>query len=205
MLKYLADIFIFVLLPLLLFRKSQDFIEKIHSGLNDNNVVISPRLTDNMLLITRPINFYLKRHPRIVQIFTILSSFCLDFVITWLLIDSVNKSTFDEVILLWLSIIIRQLSQLVVQLEKVPTLLWQDPGVPSILVKYEVSTDFYFSGHTVCSVVGLLFLQKQGYALLGWAFFLLEISFITVTHSHYFPDILTGITVPLSIAYLLGY
>ena len=35
-------------------------------------------------------------------------------------------------------------------------MMWNNPGVPSLLVTYETTNDFFFSGHTAIAVLGCI-------------------------------------------------
>jgi len=212
MLNFLIRSFVYILFPIFIFRKSQIMIGDYHKkhtikfNNNDNsNNIGTTELIDRTLILTSGVNNFFKYHTKLLTLFTITSSLFLDLTIIFIMIDAVNNGQSREISILWSSIILRQLSQLIVQIKPVNSLLWKYPGIPSIFVNYNVTTDFYFSGHTVCAVVGYLFLHRLKYFLIGWLFLIFEISFISITHSHYYPDIFTGITTPLAIAYILGY
>jgi hypothetical protein len=162
-------------------------------------------MTDRSLILTQGINNFLREHPSILRFVTFVTSIFLDFVVLSMMIDSIFDDTSKEFLILWFSIVIRQISLTIVRIKPVPTLLWKNPGFPSIFVKYDIQSDFYFSGHTVCSVIGWLFLQRHDFIITSWLFLISEILFVATTHSHYYADILTGITTPLAIAYMIGY
>jgi hypothetical protein len=172
---------------------------------NISEIHLQTKLIDRTLIITYRINRLLMQYPKILTLLTIVTSYLLDFIILVIMIEACITTESKEIIILWISIIIRQISQLVIQIDPVPTLLWKDPGLPSLFVNYQVKSDFYFSGHTTCSVIAWLFLQRYQYYISSWLLLILEISFISITHSHYYTDILTGIMTPLAIAFIIGY
>ena len=76
-------------------------------------------------------------------------------------------------------------------------MIWFDPGVPSFSVTYGVSNDFFFSGHTYISVlIGSEIAKSQSIYVKSYGIFfmLFEISFVLVTHGHYFMDVYAAIT-----------
>jgi hypothetical protein len=49
---------------------------------------------------------------------------------------------------------LRQMMQALCALPAPPDLLWHYPGFPSLFVTYNVSNDYFFSGHTGIAVLG---------------------------------------------------
>src|SRR6202022_4152758 len=56
----------------------------------------------------------------------------------------------------------RQICQLICALPPPTGMIWRNPGVPSLLVTYDVATDFFFSGHTGLAVLGAVELSRLG-------------------------------------------
>jgi hypothetical protein len=74
-------------------------------------------------------------------------------------------------------------------------MIWHDPGVPSLLVTYDVTTDFFFSGHTGLAVLGAVELARLGgrrWLYVGIAIVLLEATTVLVLRAHYTMDVFTG-------------
>src|SRR5262249_47990548 len=75
-------------------------------------------------------------------------------------------------------------------------IIWRDPGVPTLLVTYDVATDFFFSGHTGLAVLGAVELRRFGgnhrWLYLGVAIILFEVTAVLVLRAHYTMDVLTG-------------
>ena len=62
---------------------------------------------------------------------------------------------------------LRQMCQAVSALPLPEGMIWRSPGVPSLLVTYDVANDLFFSGHTAMAVYGAIELARWGGARLG--------------------------------------
>ena len=74
-------------------------------------------------------------------------------------------------------------------------MIWRDPSVPSVLVTYDVATDFFFSGHTGLAVLGAVELSRVGgrkWLALGVAIAIFEATTVLVLRAHYTMDVFTG-------------
>lgn len=195
-----------LILPMTLFWLSQKFVDYCHQkwGLDtiDENNNADPSTTivmvDQSIIMTKSINQYLNRHRSLLNMITTVTSLILDTIILCIMWEAV-VGEFKYLLVLITSISIRQVSQLMVQIKSCPSLLWIDPGFPSLFVNYNIRTDYYFSGHTVCATVGYLFLSDCGFGYLGMIILAIEVIFISVTHAHYYPDILTGFLTPFAL------
>ena len=79
-------------------------------------------------------------------------------------------------------------------------MIWRDPGFPSLLVTYNVTSDFFFSGHTGITVLGAVELSRLGgrrWLYLGILIALFEITTVLVLRAHYTMDVFTGIVTAL--------
>jgi len=45
-------------------------------------------------------------------------------------------------------------------------MIWRHPGIPSLLVTYDVATDFFFSGHTAIAVLASI--EGRTPPVAGW-------------------------------------
>ncbi len=102
---------------------------------------------------------------------------------------------------------LRQISQCLVSLPAPEGMLWYDPGVPTLLVTYEVANDFFFSGHTALAVYGSIELGRQlgrvgAVAGLGLAAF--EVLIVLVLRVHYTMDVFTAVAVAVLAAAAAG-
>jgi hypothetical protein len=55
---------------------------------------------------------------------------------------------------------LRQIAQLTCALPMPSGMIWRHPGVPSLLVTYNVANDYFFSGHTAIAVLGAIEVAK---------------------------------------------
>jgi hypothetical protein len=85
-----------------------------------------------------------------------VSSFLIDLLGISLIVMAIFGPSFAPFLGLLIVFGLRQLCQLCCTLPPPPGLIWRDPGVPSALVTYGVSNDFFFSGHTALAVLGAL-------------------------------------------------
>lgn len=73
---------------------------------------------------------------------------------------------------------------------------WDYPGIPSLTVSYEKTTDFFFSGHVGLTV--LMTLDHYAYKNYPWAILalatgLIEFSTMIFLRGHYTIDLITGV------------
>jgi hypothetical protein len=94
----------------------------------------------------------------------------------------------------------RQICQSLCQLRGPDGVIWRDPGFPSLLVTYHVSSDFFFSGHTAMAVLGAVELVRFGgrrWIPVGVLIVVLEVMVIFALRAHYTMDVFTGAVVAL--------
>jgi hypothetical protein len=140
-------------------------------------------------------NQYLQDHPAAANGLLIVSSAVIDAVGVFLLWRSVAGPTVRPFLGLLLLFGMRQICQLLCALEPPQGMIWRDPGVPSLLVTYNVATDFFFSGHTGLAVLGAVELTRWGgrrWLGLGIAIALFEAATVLVLRAHYTMDVFTG-------------
>jgi hypothetical protein len=141
-------------------------------------------------------NAYLHQHPHRADQLLITSSAVIDLLGFFLLWRSIFGPTLRPFIGLLLLFGMRQICQLVCALEPPLGMLWRDPGVPSLLVTYGVTTDFFFSGHTGLAVLGAVEMARIGgwrWMILGGAIIVFEIMTVLVLRAHYTMDVFTGV------------
>ncbi len=140
-------------------------------------------------------NAYLHQHPNRTNQLLITSSAVIDLLGFFLLWRSIFGPSLRPFIGLLLLFCMRQVCQLVCALEPPPGMLWHDPGVPSLLVTYGVTTDFFFSGHTGLAVLGAVEIARLGgrrWMILGGAIIVFEVMTVLVLRAHYTMDVFTG-------------
>ena len=89
----------------------------------------------------------------------------------------------------------RQVAQLTCALAAPPGMIWRRPGVPSLLVTYDVANDFFFSGHTAIAVLGAIELASIApgpVAIAAGLVAVFEAITVLVLRAHYTMDVFTG-------------
>jgi PAP2 superfamily C-terminal len=154
-------------------------------------VVIGDGLLD---LLAGP-NRYMNENPWAADILLISSSTIINVLGVFLLAVSVFGKTVRPFLGLLMVFAMRQLCQSVCALPAPEGIVWHYPGVPGLLVTYEVSNDFFFSGHTGLAVLGAVELVRfGGRRLLPLGIFIVffEVTAVLVLRAHYTMDVFTG-------------
>lgn len=156
------------------------------------------------LSFIKKINQFLRKNEVITKYNFILTSLLIDINVLYLVYDFLANDNHKPIFILMGGLVARQLCQFINRLPIPNNLIWKDPGVPSLFVSYNVSNDFFFSGHTLISLIaGFEFVNSQ-YIILklyGLFFMFYEISFVMVTYSHYFMDIYASIATYIMMNY----
>jgi hypothetical protein len=150
---------------------------------------------DILFRLTKPVNKYLQEHPRVADALLITSSGVIDALGIWLIAASIFGSTMRPFLGLLILFALRQLSQAICVLPAPDGMIWRYPGVPSLLVTYQVANDFFFSGHTAIAVFGALqlaALKRPGWFVLGFWIAIFEMTTVIVLRAHYSIDVFTG-------------
>jgi len=150
---------------------------------------------DILFRLTAPINDYLHEHPRTADTLLIVSSGVIDALGIWLIAASIFGSTMRPFLGLLILFALRQISQTVCVLPAPDGMIWRYPGVPSLLVTYQVANDFFFSGHTAIAVFGglqLAALKRRWWIALGVSIAAFEMATVIVLRAHYSIDVFTG-------------
>jgi len=153
--------------------------------------------------LTAGLHSYFYHSPAATNALLILSSALIDalglFLLGRWLFGASVRPFLGLVILLGL----RQVMQTLCALPAPPNMIWHYPGFPSLLVTYNVSNDFFFSGHTAIAVLGGLELARFGkrwLTALAVAIVLFEIATVLILRAHYTMDVFTGIIAALWVA-----
>jgi hypothetical protein len=150
---------------------------------------------DILFRLTKPVNAYLQEHTRVADALLIISSGVIDALGIWLIAASIFGSTMRPFLGLLILFALRQLSQAVCVLPAPDGMIWRYPGVPSLLVTYQVANDFFFSGHTAIAVFGglqLAALKRPWWLALGLFIAVFEMATVIVLRAHYSIDVFTG-------------
>lgn len=153
---------------------------------------------DTILDVLAAPNRYLNEHRAAANGLLIASSAVIDALGLFLLGMSIFGPTLRPFLALLLLFAMRQLCQGLCALRAPPDMIWHDPSVPSLLVTYQVATDFFFSGHTGLAVLGAIELVRFGgrrWLLAGAAIVLFESLAVLLLRAHYTMDVFTGAVV----------
>ena len=120
---------------------------------------------DQIHVWTAHLNAYFGEHMQATNGLLIISSLFIDTLGIFLLGWGIIGNSFRPVLGLIFIFVLRQICQALTAIPSPQNMLWMDPGFPSLLVTYGVSTDLFFSGHTAIAVYGateLARLKKLG-------------------------------------------
>lgn len=137
----------------------------------------------------------LVRNPGAANALLITSSAFIDLFGIFLLGSSLFGPSLRPGIGLLILFVFRQVSQLLCALPTPPGMIWRSPGLPSLLVTYDVANDFFFSGHTAIAVLGAIEVARVaplGLAVAAAVVAGLEGFTVLVLRAHYTMDVLTG-------------
>jgi hypothetical protein len=144
---------------------------------------------------TAPLHRWLVATPRAADAVLVVSSGLIDALGIFLLGWSLIGPSLRPGIALLILFAFRQIAQLTCALPAPPGMIWRRPGVPSLLVTYDVANDFFFSGHTSIAVLGaieLATIAPAPLAVAGIAIAVFEAATVLVLRAHYTMDVLTG-------------
>jgi len=145
---------------------------------------------------TAPLHDWLMRRPGMANGLLVISSGFIDLYGVFLLGSALFGPSLRPGIGLLLLFVFRQLSQLTCALPTPPGMIWRHPGVPSLLVTYDVANDFFFSGHTAIALLGAIEVAKVApswIAIAAAAIAVLEGTTVLVLRAHYTMDVLTAV------------
>ena len=145
---------------------------------------------------TAPLNRWLAEHPGAANALLITTSGFIDLFGLFLLGAALFGPSLRPGIALLLLFVFRQISQLTCALPTPPGMIWRHPGIPSLLVTYDVANDFFFSGHTAIAVLGAIevaTIAPGSVAIAAGAIAALEATAVLVLRAHYTMDVLTAV------------
>lgn len=150
---------------------------------------------DSMHEFFAPANAALHTNPRWANAALIAISGLVDLAGVGLLLWSIFGKSIRPFIGLLLLYGMRQTVEALCAMPPPEGMIWRYPGFPSLLVNYDVTNDFYFSGHTamiVYATAEMAMLRRW----LGVAFGLLCVIFVVVVlfslRAHYTMDVFAG-------------
>jgi hypothetical protein len=146
--------------------------------------------------LTAPWHAYLQAHPRTADAVLVVSSAFIDLLGLFLIAASVFGPSVRPLAALIVLFAMRQVCQGVCALPTPPGMIWRFPGVPSILVTYDVANDFFFSGHTsiaVLAAVEAAAMFPLWAGILVALIALLEAGVVLVLRAHYTMDVVAAV------------
>jgi hypothetical protein len=152
--------------------------------------------TDHTHQLLAGINGFLNTHPRLADVVLAVSSFEVDLAAVSMVVFFFVRRESRPLLALWLILIIRQLCQASVSMPAPEGMIWRYPGFPSLMVTYNTSTDFFFSGHMALATVIAAELTAQGAPrgkqALAWTVAAVQAIVILSMRFHYLTDVVTG-------------
>jgi len=163
-------------------------------------------ITDLLHQLTESWNRYFHQNRKAANILLIISSSFIDAFGIFLILASIFGPTIRPFAALIILIGLRQLFQVLCALPKPPGLIWHHPGIPSLLVTYEVENDFYFSGHTSIAVLGTieLYMINPYLGIAAGVIALFEMATVIVLRAHYTMDVFTAILAAFGAVFIAG-
>ncbi len=171
---------------------TQKFLE--HDNDTSNNNIVD-RLHNSVSLTL--IHDYLLNNKDITKILIMVTSLMIDINLIYFFLDFIFNNKIKPIVLLFAGVFLRQLCQYINRLPSPKDILWFDPGFPSIIMNYNVSNDFFFSGHTLVSLIfgmELLLSNNPFIKLYALIYMAIEVFFVLVSRAHYFIDIYGAIS-----------
>lgn len=164
--------------------------------------IIVDRLHDSEFVMS--ITTYLRENNSTARFHIGLTTFLIDASVILVGIISFYTYNWKCIIIYVGGIILRQLCQFINKLPIPSGMIWFDPGVWSLLMVYDVSGDFFFSGHTFTAMtIGFELMRYDNLIvkIYGGFFICYQISFVIVTRAHYFMDVYAAIATYFMVRY----
>lgn len=163
---------------------------------------LSGQIYDRIHILIHPITDFLNRSPKTANLLLIASSIWIDIFTCFILLLSLFGSTIRPLLGLLLGFSMRQICQMIILLPLPEGMIWRDPGFPSLFVSYDISNDFFFSGHTSLAMLGAIELFRSTIVwpnmnkialFIGLMFVFFEASTVIVLKAHWTMDVITAI------------
>lgn len=156
---------------------------------NNNNIIIDR--VHNFVLFDA-IHKYLVNNKNVARWSIIITSLMIDLNLVYFVYDFICNKNIKPIILLVGGVVLRQFCQHINRLPSPDNIIWYETNFPSLIMNYNVTDDFFFSGHTLVSLIfGIELLQIENIYVQGYAIFymMVEILFVLCSRAHYFMDI----------------
>jgi len=153
------------------------------------------------------INDFLNNHPQFAKWNIAITTFLIDANMVYIIASGFIYADFRPIYMILCGICLRQLCQFINRLPSPNNVVWFDPGFPTLFMVYAAENDFFFSGHTLISLItGVsIYLNSVSYFAKFYAVFFIvyEIGFVIVSRSHYFMDIYAAISTYFMLNYFM--
>lgn len=154
-------------------------------------------LDDKLMKLTDPLNDFFANNKPYKNALIITSSVCMDFVtITTALYWLFYTQSWRIIVTVLLFYGCRGIIQFIFQFSFPEGFIWEYPGFPSLVVNYDKTNDFFYSGHVGMPLIAALEWRKNGFtipAIVCVFVSCLEGFTVFITRTHYSIDIIAGI------------
>lgn len=159
---------------------------------NTENRLID-RLIDNPWV--NQCNAYLRKpgNQGLCKWIFIITSLMIDLSYIVFVIQFIFYNTNRYFCLFLCGLVTRQVCQYIARFPHPKDVIWFDPGFPSLCVTYEVSNDYFFSGHTYSALVLGSMFWNMGLPITSIVLITTEIGMIILFKAHYFVDIYAAV------------
>ena len=154
-------------------------------------------LDDKLFTLTAPLNEFFYNNKAYRNALLITSSVCIDLVtitIAFYWLFFTKSWRMIAAILMFYGC--RAVIQMVFQFSFPEGFIWEYPGFPSLVVNYDRTNDFFYSGHVGMPLIAALEWRKNGYKMPAIACIFascFEGFTVFITRVHYTIDIIAGV------------
>lgn len=172
----------------------------------DNDDQSGNKIIDRVhnLNIIKQMHNYLLNNINVTRYIIIFTTLMIDINVIYFVYEFVINDQVKPIMLLIMGIFFRQLCQCINRLPSPDGVIWFDPGFPSLIMHYDVTNDFFFSGHTLVSLIfGIELLGSPHLIIQLYAGFYMisEILFVLTSKAHYFMDIYGAVSTYFMLSY----
>ncbi len=161
---------------------------------------------DRVLDLLAPVHGWLSADGMRWRALLVVSSLVIDATAVWMLLNTIFGKSVRPFVGLVMLFGLRQIMQGICVVPSPEGMIWEHPGVPSLLVTYGVSNDMFFSGHTALAVFGAVELARLGrkWIGVGVAVAVFEVLAVLSLRAHWTMDVFAGAVTALLVAVVAG-
>lgn len=154
-------------------------------------------IKDTIFQITAYLNDYMNKNKDLRNICMILSSITLDAIVlitsyTWI----INGKSWRPIMALVLFYSLKFICNLLFTMRYPEGMLWEYPGFPSLIISYQKSVYFFYSGYVGLNLICCIELYKLNMKIFSCLAFL-ELTYLTtlllILKANYFVDIVASL------------